>query len=369
VAVVADLPVPTTVQVTYHYGFSADMGGGEYSREREADATGTTILHVPGDHATIAAALAALGGNGVVEITDSGRYEETLSVAVVADGHVVLRAAEQCRPTLILGGELTITGGMDSAFSLEGLLVAGNRLRVAAAAGNELARLHIAHATLVPGRALDGAGEPVAPGEESLAVEIADAVVEIDHAIVGCLRIHAGASVVANDSIIDATAATGMVYAAPDDAAPGGKLSLDACTLIGRVRAAEVGTISNSLLLARAAAADTLPPVFVVRRQTGCVRFSFLPFDSAVPRRYRCQPETADGEFQFAPRFTSLRYGFAAYCQLARATADQIRRGADDESEMGAFHSLFPAQREANLQIRLREFLRVGLAAGIFYET
>jgi len=48
---------------------------------------------------------------------------------------------------------------------------------------------------------------------------------------------------------------------------------------------------------------------------------------------------------------------------------DAIRRGADDEAEMGAFHSLFAPQREANLQVRLREFLRVGLAAGIFYET
>jgi hypothetical protein len=48
---------------------------------------------------------------------------------------------------------------------------------------------------------------------------------------------------------------------------------------------------------------------------------------------------------------------------------DEVRRGADDESEMGAFHSLYAPQRETNLQIRLREYLRVGLAAGIFYET
>lgn len=369
VAVAADLAAPTSVEVTYHYGFSADMGGGEYSRAREADAPGTTVLRVPTDHATIAAALAALHGNGVVEIADSGRYEETLAVSVIDDGHVVLRAAEQCRPTLILGGELTIAGGIDSAFSLEGLLVAGDRLRVAASSGNALARLRIAHATLVPGRALDGNGDPVAPTQASLTIEIANTSIEIDHAIVGGLRIHDGASLAANDSIIDATDATGMAYAAPDDASPGGKLALDACTLIGRVRAAEVGTISNSLLLARPAGGDALPAVSVVRHQTGCIRFSFLPFDSAVPRRYRCQPETAGDEFQLAPRFTSLRYGVAAYCQLARATVDAIRRGADDESEMGAFHSLFPAQRETNLQIRLSEYLRVGLATGIFYET
>lgn len=369
VAVAADLAVPNSVQVTYHYGFSADMGGGEYSRERDADAPLTTVLRVPGDHATLGAALAALGGNGVVEIADSGRYEETLSVAVQADGHVVLRAAEQCRPTLLLGGEMLITGGTDSAFTIEGLLVAGDRLRVPAAAGNVLARLRIAHTTLVPGRALDTAGDPVAPSEASLSVEIADLGVVIDHAIVGGLRVHEGSTLTANDSIIDATQASAMAYAAADEVSPAGLLSLDACTLIGRLRATEVGTISNSLLLARPDAGDTLPPVFVVRRQTGCVRFSFLPLASAVPRRYRCQPETAADEAQFAPRFTSLRYGVAAYCQLARSTVDPIRRGADDESEMGAFHSLFPAQRETNLHIRLREFMRVGLAAGIFYET
>jgi hypothetical protein len=310
-----------------------------------------------------------LTGDGVVEIADSGRYEETLSVSVAPGGHVILRAAEQCRPTLILGGELAITGGLDSAFSLDGLLVAGGRVRVANVAGNELARLRIAHATLVPGRALDSTGDPVAPAEASLAVEIADVAVEIDHAIVGALRVHEGSVVTANDSIVDATAADGTAYASPDSAAAGGKLSLDACTMIGRLRAEAVGTISNSLLLARAAGGDTLPPVHVIRRQTGCVRFTWLPADSLTPRRYRCQPESTAHDDIPVPRFTTLHFGAAAYCQLALATADAIRRGADDESEMGAFHALFPAQREANLQNRLREFLRVGLAAGIFYQT
>ena len=168
IALAADLPVPQSVAVTYHDAFSADMGGGEYDRPREADAAGTTVLHVPGDHPTIAAALAALGGSGVVEITDSGRYEETLAVTVNAGGHVILRAAADRRPVLILASELTVTGGADSAFSLEGLLVAGARLRVPGAAGDELARLTIAHATLRAGSRprwrrqsrLTGRGEP-----------------------------------------------------------------------------------------------------------------------------------------------------------------------------------------------------------------
>ena len=36
---------------------------------------------------------------------------------------------------------------------------------------------------------------------------------------------------------------------------------------------------------------------------------------------------------------------------------------------MGAFHHLFGPQRETDLRIRLDEYLRVGLEAGIFYES
>jgi hypothetical protein len=126
--------MPDSVRVTYHYGFSDDLGGGEYGRERPLDAAGTTVLRVPGDHATIGAALAALGGDGVVEITDSGRYEENLAIAVQAGGNVVIRAAEQCRPTLVLGAALDVTGGADSGCTLEGLLVSGQLKRAKAGA-------------------------------------------------------------------------------------------------------------------------------------------------------------------------------------------------------------------------------------------
>ena len=69
------------------------------------------------------------------------------------------------------------------------------------------------------------------------------------------------------------------------------------------------------------------------------------------------------------PQFASLRYGDPAYAQLRHATDVSIRQGADDESEMGVLHALFQPQREANLRIRLDEYLRFGLRAGIFYAT
>ena len=69
------------------------------------------------------------------------------------------------------------------------------------------------------------------------------------------------------------------------------------------------------------------------------------------------------------PVFTSLRYTDPGYCQLRLSVPEQIRTGADDEAEMGAFHDLFQPQRESNIRARLSEYLRFGLEAGVFYET
>jgi hypothetical protein len=69
------------------------------------------------------------------------------------------------------------------------------------------------------------------------------------------------------------------------------------------------------------------------------------------------------------PRFTSLRYGDPGYCQLTPSAPPQIRRGGEDESEMGAFSQLKQPQREDSLRIRLHEYLRLGMEAGLFYET
>jgi len=67
------------------------------------------------------------------------------------------------------------------------------------------------------------------------------------------------------------------------------------------------------------------------------------------------------------PRFTAARYGKPGYCQLAEGCADEIKRGADDESEMGVFHDLFQPQREANLRARLDEYMPSGMQAGVIF--
>jgi hypothetical protein len=69
------------------------------------------------------------------------------------------------------------------------------------------------------------------------------------------------------------------------------------------------------------------------------------------------------------PNFTSNQYGEPGYAQLSLACAQEIRTGAEDGAEMGAFNYLKQPQRENNLLSSLEEYMRFGLEAGIFYIT
>ena len=130
----------------------------------------------------------------------------------------------------------------------------------------------------------------------------------------------------------------------------------------------------------------------MARRQKGCVRYCYVAAGSRTPRRFECQPDLvlaavaerfARGEITTAQRdaaqaaeqarvepvFNSTRYGTPAYGQLAGTCAPEITTGADDESEIGAFHDLYQPQRAANLRTRLDEYTPAGMDAGIINAT
>lgn len=369
IALPPGLPAGTLVRVDYHYGFGAELGGGEYERAATfAEPPSVAPLRVPQDHATIQAALAALGGQGVVEITDSGRYEETLSIEVDASQRIELRARNGHRPTLFLTGEMTLVGGLDSEIILNGLLIAGDRLNVVDDGSNRLRRLTLRHCTLVPGGALNADGSPQTPGAEALRVEIADVLLRAERCICGALRVVEGSETQLADSILDANALSAVAYAALDGDAAGGPLSLEACTSIGKLHVLRFPWVSNSVLLAEPATPETwAAPIIAERRQLGCIRYSSLPASARVPKQFRCVPGD-DTTQSPVLRFSSLRYGTAVYAQLGQAASTQIRNGADDEGEMGAYHHVHRPQREANLRLRLDEYLRAGLEAGVFYD-
>lgn len=355
--------------VTLHYGFSADIGGGEYDRADSLDLQLLPLETVPEPNVTIQDALNGMPQGGVVEIGDSGRYAETPDLVVARDRRIELRATNTARPTLVLSNDLKISGAAGSEVTLNGLLITGGAVRVVETSDHqELRRLRLRHCTLVPGLTLSVNGAPQRPAAPSLIVESANTIVEIDHCIVGALRAVEGAHVQITNSIVDATAESGVAYAAIDGSAAGAPLHIENATVVGKVRTVLMERASNTIFLARLADEDTwAAPVLSDRRQEGCVRFSYLPLESRVPRRYRCQPGAERDNGKARPVFTSLRYGDPGYCQLMQSCTSNILQGADDQSEMGAFHDLYQPQRTTNLRVRLDEYLRFGLEAGFFF--
>jgi hypothetical protein len=384
-------------KVTFHYGFSANLGGGEYDRAGSLD-TGLKPVHPVSEPATIKSGLTAMTGGGVVEITDSGRYAETLSIHVNAGARLEVRAANEHRPTIVLGTDWPVTGAAGSEVTLNGLVIVGGTLRVPAIR-NQLRKLRLVHCTLVPGISLDIDGKPQQPTKASLIVEAENVTVEIDQCIVGGLQIVESSNAHITGSFVDATNPEGFAYASAEvTPGAGGPLRMEECTVRGRVHTRMLELASNSIFMSRVAAGDRSAPVRSEQKQVGCVRFCWLPAGAQVPRRFHCEPDweiarridkaerasraknqflmpaerdaiRADVLSWLVPAFTSLRYCDPAYGQLSDGGPVQIATGADDESEMGAFHDLFQPQRETNLRLRLEEYLRFGLEAGIFHAT
>jgi len=367
-----DVPI-----VTFHRGFSADLGGGEYDRvqtfattagSRELVAHGG-VLQGTAMHSTIAAALTALAGGGTVEIADSHVYGGPLAITSAGPA-IQVRGADGRRPVVSLRDDLEITLAGDATVSLNGLIIAGGGIRVRGEG-----RLELRHCTLIPGRRVRHDGTPWRPGVPSIFVESPGVSVTVERCILGGIRSDVDSDVTLVDSIIDARP-DGVAFASNPDAGgtdavgPGGTATFDECTILGRVHARILSRLSNSILVANVPAAEVVRwpgPVLVDRRQEGCVRFSYLPAASRVPRRYHCIPDEQAGAMR--PVFTSTRYGEPGYAQLDPRTPESVWRGADDESELGALHHLNQPLRQAYLARRLEDYTRFGLEVGLLFAT
>jgi hypothetical protein len=395
----------TQVQASYCYGFNGDMGGGSYPRNNSTTAefivpeANTTQFSRTSSGNLLDALLAAIagipegGGEAALEISDDGIYNLAGAALVIPPGGTFeFRAADGCRPTLVLSGELAVSGGANSNFYLNGFILTSaapvsspppqSLISIPAQApdgsANNLAAFALSHCALVPGWGFVEDGNPANPGQPTLVANAPMLNLQISKSIVGTLWV--GGQVTANisDSIIDATDPTAVAYVALADSTgqnptPGGPLTLSGCTVIGKVYASLLTLVSNSIFWAKLSQADLSmsppswnSPLWASRQQEGCVRFSYLPEGAIVPRQFQCVEE---GNGAPQPLFVSVSYGDPAYCKLLPGTDDLIRRGADDGGEMGAFHFVLAPLRETDLQVRLQEYMPVGLEFGIFYQT
>lgn len=361
----ADLPASAPL-VSFHYGFTIAIGGGEY--ERGDPAVPVSPVHAVQGGAALQPALDAVQDGGTVEARDSYRYIETPTITVNAGRTVVVRAINGARPLLVADGEIELDLGAEATLILEGWVIQGGTLVMPDAGDAQPRYLVLRDCTLAPGPRTQGDGSPPQADDPGLVVQHAFARIELERCITAPVHISGDAEATLRECVLDATAQDLIACRAPgaDTLMPGGEWTLESCTVIGKVHTRQITLASDCLFVAALAESDSWKaPLWVERRQQGCIRFSYIPPGSRTPHRYRCQPE--EGDQPIRPHFTSLRYGDPGYCQLQQVTSDRIRRGAHDESEMGVLHGLYQPQRETNLHVRMEEYLRFGLAAGLIY--
>jgi hypothetical protein len=337
--------------------------------------------------------------DAVIELMESRVYVEPISINLGRNQTLQIRAANHKRAVMRLldyqtdlPDALTVTMDRGSRFTLDGLLITGRPLQINGPAREQNdqpapicgAEVVLRHCTLVPGWEIDCHCAPKRPAEPSLEFYNVRARASIEHSIIGSLQIHENEvttdpiPVIITDSLVDATAPGKEAIGAPGYPGAHAALTIKRSTVFGSVNVHACELAENCIFN---------DCVNVARRQIGCMRFCYVPPRCRTPRRYCCQPdlvvsavkEKMPPETQTAmievellrlrPQFTSVRYGNPGYAQLAETCADEIKRGADDESEMGVFHDLFQPQREANLRTRLEEYTPAGMDVGLFFAS
>jgi hypothetical protein len=414
------------VWVTYARLGMGAIGGGQYERPVPPAPAGTVVYRVgqraAGVHRSIAAAVQAWLREGkhdrpaaaVIEIVDDGVYEERFSIELEPGERLEIRAAQGRRPVLVAtdahinrpdhfrvtgvgegdreaGDDREVAAGpaRDSArlpvLVLDGIWIAGHALVL----DGRLGGVKLRHCTLVPAGGLADVDARQDRRAASLVVRAMPCPVAIVSSVVGHIRVE---SPEAGFDPIPLTLSDSVLAAAdPDDAALLGadgrrawaNLSLQRVTVLGGAAVHRVELVEDSILTG---ALDC------ERRQSGTVRFSYLPERSRTPRRTACQPDDVLGAIdaaiahgdlpasererrrelestRVAPRFDSVSFGDPAYARLAASVAPELAGGAHDEGEMGAYHNLWPALRVADLHARLQEFVPAGTDFDIRFAT
>ena len=352
------------ITVDFNYGFSGDIGAGPYDREvTDAPTTVVAQLGVSLDQA-LTDWQNSPPAEAIIEIQDSHTYHLALtSLAMPAQlFRLTIRALSGERPTIVLSGDLQLTGGeASSSVTFDGLFISGGQIDLQGALG----QLNITNCTLDPGGGLSSDGVALRPMQNSLTVAATDTDlnVVIAESIVGALRVpNTIEAMQINDSIVDAQGGVAIagLGGANDYAA---RSTIEATTIFGQCWLQEL-TLGSEVLF------DDV--VTVRRKQNGCVRFSYIAPNSDTPRRYRCIPPdgaTAAEIAHLTPSFTSARFGDPGYAQLGRSGPIEIATGASDGSEIGAFFSLKNPLRRQNLVMRLEEYLPFGLVPALIEVT
>jgi len=379
---------PQDVKVSYYYGFSGEIGAGFYPRPEVDDGISTLISSLSSSlpssnslrykvyniskkiglgYTSIQNAYDKWSLDGhpkaVFKIMDSEVYTDSIDLSLPNNSNLNILAESEKRPIIRTNSTVNITGESADLYprasiAFDGLIFDKCQLNIQQ---GDLGKLIFRHCTIIP--RINNTSLIVNSGvDDANNIKSNDNIqIILDHAITGPIDSSLCDGVLQiSDSIIDGQWDTGLnCY----------QINVINSTVFGKVKAVIVDVISNSIFTS---------PIIAKRRQNGCVRFSYIPKGSKIPRHYRCQPEYLEGakglgksdiETKITPRFTSMNFGEPGYSQLHKDTLKEIFEGADNGNEMGVFNHLYQASRIANLEVALIEYNRFGLETGVFNIT
>lgn len=368
---VVDPNLSGPVDVSCHFAQALELGGGEHDRAATLGTLTAPQTIAPSNEITVV--INGAGGSGTFTLDQSTHYSANGLVTVPAGQTLRLVARNGAFPTIRIGnGGLRFDLGLDAELELNGLRL---YRRVVEITGTGAA-LTLADCTLVPGLELDRDGTPASPGAVTLDCGMAGAALRMDRCIAGPVRVAEDMDSRLGECILDAGARDALAFAAAGTTERD-TASFDRCTVFGQVRTSAfadgarvrptgfgVATSSDE----RLATSDTLfdgggaMPVEARFRQVGCIRFSYVPPASTVPRLYRCTRDPG-------PIFAATRLNDPAYMTLRASTGAAILRGAENGEQMGAYNRAYWGARADNIRRSIDDFLRFGHAAGAFSET
>lgn len=340
--------------------------------------------------------------SGVIRVADSCRHSvRDAEIHVPAGGCLVIEAADGARPVFYTGDRsaarpLRISAnaaGEPAQLVFDGVVIDGT-LAIGAAANLSLT-LHHCTVLAVEPTAAEGADPPtddglvVGPLEGSGVALRSDAVgtalrpslvvegmprelaITMKSSLFGPLVASTEVRVRLEDSlVINATRAeigrAGSPHAVAgslDGALPGPQTWIEQSTVLGPVHVRTLHA-SDALLL---------DPVRAQERQVGVLTRCYVPLPSAAwdgpsrpPARLFCVPANAEDQGVDVV-LLSRTYGEPAFLQLAQRSDRDLRMGAEDSGELGAFHDGRLARREAFLKKILSDYVPLGLTVDIFY--
>jgi hypothetical protein len=413
--------LPANVKVTYFYGFSAEIGAGTYNRpDVEAN---TPDKEVSGGGNLISG---NIENDGVTQINDSRTYTDIGSKAAVLD--MILQAENGERPYIRLDDNWILDTGsnINSLLILDGLWIGGNNDYKISLRGN-YEKVLIRHCTIDPGEQnnTDVNGSPI--HAVPLVIDGFVEYLEIESSITGPILIGDNGlleKLVVRDSILQSTSSEPAVDIFPISGLPKSIFKLNKTSFIN-LRSARVPvkvlekmenlkdrlfarecqflntvkraigsehtvrhrlkilkyassayspsevelnrvTVFGAMKVHRLRASDTLVTgkVEVTDTQNGCFRFSAAPAGSRLPKAY--ESYTIDDSHHY---FTSRSSGQPGYAQLSETAPQEIQRGAENGSEMGAFNMLLNPIKMDSLEAKVYEYMPFGRIPIFIKET